>query len=209
MFSPQRVPRENSASRANPVLALRPELVLPWSMPLFASSAGDKVWRFTLYAGLYSEARVRSVLYRHFGREPQSFDQHSNGRSCLFALQVTDEGRPLFDTLTVSSCPWAVGRTLKPGHANAEWLEGFDAFADEQRRYLEQAWAVEEDDEIGRELRKNCRIGKPLGSGDILAAIETLARALGVVQALRPEGARIAGHQVRKQKTIESDSHDF
>ncbi|MDQ2776794.1 MAG: ATP-binding protein [Acidobacteriota bacterium] len=209
MFSPQRLPRENPASRANPVLALGPERTLPWCMPLFASGAGDKVWRFTLYAGIYTEARVRSVIYRHFGRESQSFDQHVNGRSCLFALQVTDEGRPLFDRLTVSSCPWAIGRTLKPGYTSAEWLDGFDAFADEQRRYLEQAWAVEEDDEIGRELRKNCRIGKPLVTDDILATIETLARALGVVQALRPEGARIAGHQVRKQKTIEPDSHDF
>jgi hypothetical protein len=209
LFSPQRVPKENPAARINPVVSLKADRPLPWETLLLASGGGDQVWRFTVYAGIFNQARVRWFLYRHFGRDTQSFDRRMSGRSCLFALQITEQGRPLFDTLTIASCAWAIGRMLNPGYASPDWLDGFSELIEEQRHRVEQWWAIEEDDAIGRELRKECRIGRPLDAADILACVDEIAGALGVAGVLRPEGARIAGIRIRKQKKIEPDSHDF
>src|SRR4051812_1214384 len=72
-------------------------------------------------------SRVRAILERHFGRNPADFDRRTDGESCLFAIQITAEGRALLDTFTLASCAWATGRLEDPGPKSTGWLDGFEA----------------------------------------------------------------------------------
>jgi len=106
LFSPQKVPRLNPNNRNQPVLRTTGETPLPWdSSHWFRDPDPGRKWRFTVYGGLYKLGRVRAFLQRKFGRDRTSFDRRPDGDSCLFALQITAEGRPLLNTFVLASCP--------------------------------------------------------------------------------------------------------
>ena len=110
LFSPQRVPRVNPASRREPVFRAEGQTPLPWLWPGFREAEAGRAWRFTAYCGLYEMSRMRARLEGAFGRDGSGFDRGSYGESCLFAFQITPDGRPLLDTFVLGSCGWAVGR---------------------------------------------------------------------------------------------------
>jgi hypothetical protein len=103
--------------------------LLPWEQghPLRAIALPESMtWRHTVYGGIFSVQRVRDSLESTFGADGESFDARPPGESALFAVSVTDEGRPLRGSEEFASCAWATGRLLRPGPAAANWLAGFE-----------------------------------------------------------------------------------
>jgi hypothetical protein len=99
LFSPQSVAHVAPNDNTEPVFSAQEDLPLPWDPvhPLrFRRTPPRTSRRFQVYCGIYSLEKVRSVLEDKFGKDPESFDERSDGESCLFAFSVTDDGRPLF-----------------------------------------------------------------------------------------------------------------
>lgn len=109
LFSPQSLPKVNPNDRSEPVFALDQSLPLPWE----ASHPFKSIWapaktsrRFLACCGVLEQAQIREVLEEKLGKDPEAFDERTDGQTCLFAFSVTDDGRPLlsrFDTIG-SSC---------------------------------------------------------------------------------------------------------
>ena len=212
LFSPQKIPRLNPNHRTEPVLRASGETPLPWDPShWFPDAAAGRKWRFTAYCGLYKQGRVRARLEHAFGRDPTSFDRRPEGESCLFALQITTDGRPLLDTFVLASCPWAVGRLKSPGPNAEAWLSGFDATAKEQGLRLAERFAVRENDDVGRELnrRPGIHVGRPIQPKDLETEIERIANSLGIAAILQPNELRLASRQVNEKYEYEADSDDF
>lgn len=83
------------------MFAADPALPLPWD----ASHAIRNRWppkntsrRFTAYCGVLGISDVRAILEEKLGKDAESFDERTDGETCLFAFSVTDDGRPLFHT---------------------------------------------------------------------------------------------------------------
>ena len=212
LFSPQKVPRLNLNSRSEPVFRAGGETPLPWDTSQWfrPPEAGHK-WRFTAYCGLYKLGRVRAYLERKFGRDPKSFDRRPDGESCLFALQVTGDGRPLLDTFVLASCPWAIGRLKDPGPTVPAWIDGFEAAAKEESLRIAERFAIREDDEIGRELNKKpgVHVGRPIQPNDLETEIERIADSLCIAPLLQVKEVRLAARQVNEKFELAAESDDF
>ena len=50
----------------------------------------------------------------------------TRGVAPLLAMSLTSDGRPIMDSLQVSSAAWSIAQTLRVGVADAKWLVGFD-----------------------------------------------------------------------------------
>lgn len=138
LFSPQKVDRPDPAQDMYSVAAGRP---LPWEPGhrVRAKSLPPKcVRRHTVYAGVFDLDRVRETLTAVFGDDGQGneVDGRLGGSSAMLSFTVTDEGLLVKESMTLSSCAWAVGRSLAPGPTAANWLDGFDADAEQLRGTL-------------------------------------------------------------------------
>lgn len=211
LFSPQKTPRLNPNNRTQPVVRTSGETPLPWDPShWFRTPEPGRKWRFTTYCGLYKLARVRTFLERKFGRDPTNFDRRPDGESCLFAVEITADGRPLLDTFVLASCPWAVG-SLDTRGAAGDWSSGFEAAAAEQQRRFAERFALREDDEVGHNLNKNSRvhIGRPIQPGELEAEVENVAASLAVRAILYPREVRLSARQVHEKYELEAESDDF
>ncbi|MET9492811.1 DEAD/DEAH box helicase [Nocardia sp. NPDC006630] len=85
-----------------------------------------KVWRFTVYGGLYQIEQVRNELIRAFGPEQAQPDARPIGTTAMFALTLDHSGALLEDSPKLSACAWAMGRLQSPGPGDRGWLNGFD-----------------------------------------------------------------------------------
>lgn len=124
LFSPQQVPAVRPAEQ---VFAVRPDRPLPWEArsPLPAARPGH-VWQHTVYCGVFAVERVRDVLAEVFPDAAQEdLDGRVGGDSALLAFTVNEDGLLLQDSVGVSTCAWAVGRTRSPGPDDLDWLAGF------------------------------------------------------------------------------------
>ncbi|MCW5253310.1 AAA domain-containing protein [Streptomyces sp. SHP 1-2] len=127
-FSPPKVDPVNPRKNLFAVGADRP---LPWEpgSPLGrVRSRPGLVWQHTVYAGIFGVDKVRDVLLEAF-RAPESerdLDGRTGGDSAVLCFTVNQDGMLIKDSATLSSCAWAVGRTLAPGPGDDEWLTGFD-----------------------------------------------------------------------------------
>lgn len=92
----------------------------------------NKEWRHTVYCGAIDLNRVRDLLREKFGTEEFAGDVEERplGQAPVAAFVLDATGRPLLDTEGVSSCGWAVGRTLSPGPGTSGWLTGFENVED-------------------------------------------------------------------------------
>ncbi|MCK9901815.1 hypothetical protein MXD63_17240 [Frankia sp. Cpl3] len=129
MFSPQQVGRVSPERRMFPVDARRP---LPWEQGHALRDApvpAGMVWQHTVYCGIFRTSAARDVLLEVFGGSEEDHDTRVDGDSALLAFEVTDEGRLIGESITFSSCAWAVGQARSPGPAKAGWLDGFDGDA--------------------------------------------------------------------------------
>src|SRR5262249_30971024 len=184
LFSPQNVPRAAPNDDTEPVFSAQEDVPLPWEPvhPLkFRRTPPRTSQRFQVYCGIYRVEKVRSILEDKFGKDPESFDERSDGESCLFAFSVTDDGRPLFDTFVLSTCAWATARTLSPGPRSAEWLIGFEPTASKIASGFAERLAVRQDDTRGQELQgKGFNLGRPIEYADILRETQHIAHDLAI-----------------------------
>ncbi|HVG10556.1 MAG TPA: AAA domain-containing protein [Thermoanaerobaculia bacterium] len=99
-----------------------------------------------------------------FGTGAESFVERSPlGQACLAAFAVTDSGRPLIDSYTISSLAWALGRTRCVGPFASDWLEGFDgASSDARDSFAGRVSLLPEDEEGQRIAGKGFKIGTPI-----------------------------------------------
>ncbi len=130
-FSP---PKVDKVSLERNVVAVRSDRPLPWEADarLGAPRPGC-VWQHTVYAGVFEISKMRDVLLDAFRvAEPETdFDGRVSGQTALLSFTVNQEGRLIKESATLSSCAWAVSRTLDPGPQAKGWLDGFDDEADE------------------------------------------------------------------------------
>ncbi|WP_194814258.1 DEAD/DEAH box helicase [Nocardia sp. XZ_19_385] len=112
---------------------------LPWEPGSGLSAPRrDYVWRHTVYAGVFEISKVRDVLQDAL-RSPEAerdFDGRNGGQSAIVSLTVDHTGRLLKESVTLSSCAWAVGRTVVPGPSSDDWLDGFDEDAKDLLGFL-------------------------------------------------------------------------
>lgn len=170
----------------------------------------DAVWRHTVYAGIYQLDRVHTVLEKVFGSSGEDFDGRTpRGESALCALVVTEDGRPLLDSMLVSTAPWAVGRALDPGPDRSDWLDGFETTAGQLIAKVRAAFAADKDDNDAAELRRRgIDVGRPLETGDLTGMVQLAAGLLGVADSLEPGEVRVHSVLVSRAKAMEAQS-DF
>ncbi|MDT8913589.1 AAA domain-containing protein [Amycolatopsis sp. PS_44_ISF1] len=129
-FSP---PKVDSVDPDKNVRAVRKGRGLPWESGVLKPAKTDYVWRHTVYAGIFDVSKVRELLLNVL-RAPdgeRDFDGRVGGQTALLSFAVDSTGHLLKDSITLSSCAWAVSRTVLPGPGSPEWLTGFEA--DESR----------------------------------------------------------------------------
>ncbi|MBF6498845.1 DEAD/DEAH box helicase, partial [Nocardia cyriacigeorgica] len=132
-FSP---PKVDPVSKDRGVRAVHIGSPLPWEQSLRTKS--NYVWRHTVYAGVFDILKVREVLRTVLGddEEQGDFDARPGGHSAVLCFTVDEAGCLLKDSVTLSTCAWAVGRTIVPGPTADDWLQGFDKRADEILGFL-------------------------------------------------------------------------
>ncbi|MFD6377624.1 hypothetical protein ACFWFS_11885 [Streptomyces albidoflavus] len=86
------------------------------------------MWQHTVYAGVFGVDKARDALLQAF-RAPdseQALDGRNGGESAVLCFTVNQDGRLIKESVTLSSCAWAVDQTLSPGPHTDRWLTGFD-----------------------------------------------------------------------------------
>lgn len=211
LFSPQQIPRLRAGREGQPVTRASPGLALPWQNPQFLRSAPEgKQWRFQLFCGIYNLRAVRHLLESKFGRDPEVFDRRDDGQSCLFSFCATSSGRPLFETFTLSTCPWALGQTITAGETSGNWLSGFESCARDVSIDFAQHLAILEGDEEGRELtEKGIQVGRPLVFDELASETRRIPERLGVARLLRPSEIRIRATLISEKNEFSRETHDF
>lgn len=87
---------------------------------------------FNLYLGIFDKAVIATICQRHLSTShPCCGDEYEDaerteleGRTCFAKIPLTCEGIPSFDSISISTVPWALGQTQSKG-LNAL---GHDAF---------------------------------------------------------------------------------
>ena len=213
LFSPQNVPRAAPNDDTEPVFSAQEDVPLPWESvhPLrFRRTPPRTSQRFQVYCGIYRVEKVRSILEDKFGKDPESFDERSDGESCLFAFSVTDDGRPLFDTFVLSTCVWATARAIEPGPGSAEWLSEFDTTASTIASSFAEQLAVRRDDSHGQGLKgKGFNLGRPIAYADIVQETKRIAHELDVPILSETLEIRIKAGLVASSKQYSADDQDF
>lgn len=180
-FSPPKVDRVDLRKGVRPVHVNRK---LPWEPGESASARKDHVWRHTVYAGVFEIAKVREVLQNAL-RVPDSehdLDGRIGGETALLSFAVDDTGHLIKDAVALSTCGWAVSRTISPGPGSEMWLEGFD---DDQKRLTEYIFQIGDGKiTVESESAAAARRGKGLGLVAGTAARVALDIVTGGISAL-------------------------
>lgn len=126
-FSP---PQVDGPRPGNHVFAASARWPLPWEPGAeLGRPKRNCVWRHTVYAGIFDISHMREFLLKAF-RAPEKendVDGRVSGQSALLSFTIDEAGRLVRDSVTLSSCGWAVSRTLSPGPSSDRWLAGFEA----------------------------------------------------------------------------------
>jgi len=136
LFSPQQVPaltRRATRPSDRQVIAWRRGDPLPWETlaPPEPFNGARRVWRHTVYLGVYKLEATYEALGRVFGEDPDAYDKRPEGESACAGLLVDHDGRLVTASAVLSSALWAAGRTRDPGPSNPGWMVGFDEAAEE------------------------------------------------------------------------------
>ncbi|MEH3053369.1 MAG: AAA domain-containing protein [Patulibacter minatonensis] len=116
---------------------VEPDEPLPWEPGHAAYGrrvVSDRVeWRHTLHIGQFDIGAAYAAVEAKFPDSDADAEEERRrpyGLAPLLAVTVTGDGRPLVDTLQVSSAAWSIARTLRMGVDDPRWLEGFGDAAD-------------------------------------------------------------------------------
>lgn len=132
LFNPQQVPKvTRRASRPSDrqVIAWRAGEPLPWESlaspkPL---NGNRRVWRHTVYLGIYKMKDTYESLAHVFGEDPETYDKRPDGESACAAVVVDENGQLVADSGVLSSALWAAGRAREPGLKDPRWMDGFES----------------------------------------------------------------------------------
>lgn len=160
-----------------------------------------------MYCGVFKLDPAFDGLRRVLPADPESFDERPvAGDGALFALVLSDDGRPSLGSEVLSGCAWAMGRAISPGPGVAGWLDGLEDAEAALTELLE---------DLAGEPGEN-PAGEPGGGGparavgveDLLELVEELVELLGVAQ-LDAGGIRVQSRAVSTKRADGSDDHDF
>ncbi len=156
-----------------------------------------RTWRHGVHGGIYRLDEHYEAMREAFGENGVDVDERTpRGRSALFAVQVTDDGRLLLDTFVLSSAAWALGRAFAPGPSDSRWLDGFAAAEAAVRRTVEEVLVVAEDDARGRALiDRGVAVTRPVGYDVLERMVRHVAQTLGVAGRLAPRGLQVQSWQ--------------
>ena len=135
LFSPQKVPKITRRSRRpedRQVVEWRPGEALPWQVLQPPQPVGKtpRVWRHTVYLGVYDLEATYQRLHRAFVEDRDAYDERRAGLSACAGVLVDEDGVLLTDSAVLSSALWAVSR-LAAGTPprGTGWASGFAAAA--------------------------------------------------------------------------------
>ncbi|MBY5652810.1 hypothetical protein HFO45_32050 [Rhizobium leguminosarum] len=94
---------------------------------------------FTLFLGVFNKSEIADIR-RHFDSVTADIAEYDDaergdldGDTCFASLQLSPLGEPMFETFSVSTLPWALGRVRKSGLSSLS----HEAFADSKRQLSE------------------------------------------------------------------------
>ncbi|WP_328804134.1 DEAD/DEAH box helicase [Occultella kanbiaonis] len=136
LFNPQKVPKPTRPSTRpvdRQVIEWSQEDPLPWDKlaPPAPIGTTQRVWRHTVFLGVYNLESTYESLHRVFGEDNESYDERPAGQSACAGLLVDESGRVVADSAVLSSSLWAVARLRKPGRQDPETLNGFERAGEE------------------------------------------------------------------------------
>ncbi|ARO21904.1 hypothetical protein CO659_29145 [Rhizobium sp. S9] len=130
---------------------------------------------FTLFLGVFSKSEIADIR-RHFDSAAIDFTEYEDaersdldGDTCFASLQLTPLGQPMFETFSVSTLPWALGRARKSGLSSLS----HEAFADGKRQLSELLQNFQAQRQLGSSSFE-AATDQPIDAGEILALHELL-----------------------------------
>ncbi|WP_019450196.1 AAA domain-containing protein [Cupriavidus sp. BIS7] len=215
LFSPQSIPAVEPNDRAFPSFDItQDDTTLPWEPEhrLRGRKLGyNKVWRYRLFVSVYPLDTVRAILETACGKDPEAVDERADGETAMFSISVADDGRPLFDTLVLSNCAWALGRTVTIGTQAKDWLEGASRFQSSFEQYTRKQLGILSDDPArGTFGEREVEIGRSLSAPDLFELANWVTASLGLQSIITaPTVIRAQSYQLAKWKSHEADDADF
>lgn len=138
----------------------------------FRPKKGKIIKGFHLYLGIFDQSAITDICKHHlpaseddaFGLYEEEERTALQGRTCFAKLPLTAEGVPLFDALSISTAPWALGRLQAYG-ASGLSHDVFEAAKEELKQLIKNF-----------QTKRGERIGLPLGPDEVLRLCEMLHR---------------------------------
>lgn len=128
------LPEEEMVRITNNELHQSQDTVLPWINPQAKSQLGgdpSKKLNYVLYLGLFDKGLLERICHDVFAEEQDitkvvEFEQRydNEGETCFAKVILDEYGTPSFDSLSVSTLPWALGHLLA-GTAHTLTIEKF------------------------------------------------------------------------------------
>jgi hypothetical protein len=162
--------------------------LLPWEPNhwMFQSPKEEgKFLRFKVFGGVCPDRLIRQTLEDKCGKDDNYEDdlgaseKLNEGNTCAYFFNVTDDGRPLFDSFFLPTCVWALGRTLNPGPKDPTWFNDFNDFEMQIKQDFREHFAIEDDDVIGQGL-KQFNVGRIIKTNHLMAYTQKVIGHLGL-----------------------------
>ena len=176
-----------------------PKDPLPWETQHWMQQAPKnpkKFLRFQIYGGVYPISIIQQTLEQKCGKDENleyeigSLDQNDKGETCIYAFQVSDEGRPLFDSFTLTSCAWAIGRTLSPGPDSPEWFSDFANMENQIKNSFIRDFSIQDEDSAGQSLKKY-NVGRIIKNEELFTFTDKIIKDLNLEEKIYPSQIRI------------------
>lgn len=214
-FLPQKIPEFNPNNLREPVFKIAENDIAPWNKQhkVFTQLVCKKQQKIchVVYGGIYPIAIMRKNMQATFGKDPDVFDERGEGNTCLFSIQLSHEGRPLFESFVLSMCGWALGQLKEPGPKEKNWLDGFEEKMVSLKMSFEQDFAVQDDDEEGTLLKsKNFNVGRVATVADFLKYIEKIQKILKLEQLdISLKHFFVKSFAIHEKNELKVDESDF
>ena len=209
LFSPQKIPqltRKATGRSDSQVISWQRGDALPWNTlsPPPPLGATRRVWRHTVYLGVYKLEATYESLGDVFGEDPDAYDKRPDGESACAGIVIDRFGRPVADSIVLSSALWAAGRTRNPGPRDPRWMDGFKSAQEELGEAVDTFDGVRRDAEGGAQ--------RPSHDSDSLSELLRIAHGVAGVMAFDDLASRrvvISSVAVSAQRAEDSAATDF
>lgn len=208
LFSPQTVPKEtrrSSGSMDRHVIDWTPGQALPWESlaPPKPRGTTARVWRHTVFLGVYALEDTYQHLRRAFGEDAEAYDERRGGESACAGVLVDHAGKLLVDSSVLSSALWAVGQILSSG---ATAVHRTDAFTDAAQELIDGL------DELEGQRKEAADSPAPSQDADSISRLREIAQSIAGVdgdEALRTRRVIIQSDAVSEAGADDSPATDF